>query len=259
MKIDLSGKRALVTGGDTGIGRAISLAFGEAGAAVAVNYLKSVEGAEEVARTIRDGGGEAIPVQGDVSDSQRVAAMFSEAEEALGPINLLVNNAGVEGKQTPAWELDPADWRKVIEVNLFGAFYCAREALRRMVERKDGVILNITSVHEKISRGGYSPYTASKAGLSMLTRNLAQETASHGVRVVAIAPGAIKTDMNRDVWENPEGEKQLLKKIPMDRIGEPEQVASMAVALASDAASYVTGTTLFVDGGMTEYPSFEGG
>jgi NAD(P)-dependent dehydrogenase (short-subunit alcohol dehydrogenase family) len=157
------------------------------------------------------------------------------------------------------WEADIAAWRKVIEVNLFGAFYCAREALKRMVPQRSGVVLSTTSVHEEIAWSGYSAYTASKAAVGMLTKTLAQEAAPHGVRVLAVAPGAIKTPINRAVWSEPSSLKDLQNKIPLARLGEPEEIAHMVVMLVSDAAAYVTGRTIFVDGGMTDYPDFAHG
>ena len=146
-----------------------------------------------------------------------------------------------------------------MEVNLLGAFYCAREALQRMVPQKRGVILSTSSVHQLIPWSGYSAYAASKAALGMMTMTLAQEAAPHGVRVLALGPGAIKTPINQSVWSDPEGLRDLLQKIPLGRLGEPEEIARMAVVLVSDAASYVTGRTIFVDGGMTDYPSFAHG
>ena len=158
-----------------------------------------------------------------------------------------------------AWEADPARWRRVLDINLVGAFLCAREALRRMVAQKSGVVLGISSVHELIPWTGFSAYTASKAGMSMLIKTLAQEAAPHGVRVLAVGPGAIKTPINANVWNDPKLYADLLEKIPLRRMGTPEEIASMVVFLVSDAAAYVTGTTIFVDGGMLDYPDFQHG
>ena len=155
-----------------------------------------------------------------------------------------------------AWETDVDAWRKVIDINLGGAFLCAREALKRMTAQKSGVILNTSSVHEVIAWSGYSAYAASKAAVSMMAKTLAQEAGPHGVRVLCIAPGAIATPINANVWQDPAGLKDLLTKIPMNRIGKPEDIAGMAVVLASDVAGYMTATTVFVDGGMTDYPDF---
>jgi len=259
MNIDLKGKRALVTGASSGIGAAVAIALGKAGARVAVNFRSNEESAHTVAGTIREAGGEALVLQTDVVDPGSVAALFSQVDHAWGGLDILVNNAGIDGKRAFAWEGEIADWRQVIEINLFGAYYCAREALRRMIPQKSGVILNTSSVHEKIAWSGYSAYTASKGALGMLSRTLAQEAAPHGVRVLSIAPGAVKTPINRAVWENTAEMKDLMEKIPLRRIGEPEEIANMAVVLVSDVASYVTGDTIYVDGGMTDYPSFAHG
>jgi NAD(P)-dependent dehydrogenase (short-subunit alcohol dehydrogenase family) len=180
-------------------------------------------------------------------------------DAAWGGIDILINNAGIDGASALAWKADIVAWREVIEVNLFGAFYCAHEALKRMVPQKSGVVLSTTSVHEEIAWSGHSAYTASKAAVSMLTKTLAQEAAPHGVRVLAVGPGAIKTPINRSVWSNRKNMKDLLEKIPLKRIGEPDEIARMVVVLVSDAASYVTGRTVFVDGGMTDYPDFAHG
>ena len=185
--------------------------------------------------------------------------MFGHIDEAWGGIDVLINNAGMDGDRAFGWDAEIAAWRKVIDVNLFGAFYCAREALKRMVPRKSGVVLSISSVHEQIAWSGYSAYTASKAAAAMLTKTLAQEAAPHGVRVLAVGPGAIKTAINRSVWSDPKSLQDLLEKIPLKRIGEPEDVARMVVVLVSDIASCVTGRTIFVDGGMTDYPDFAHG
>jgi NAD(P)-dependent dehydrogenase (short-subunit alcohol dehydrogenase family) len=259
MDISLKGKRALVTGANSGIGEAIALALGQAGAKVAINYLVHPEAAEDVVEKIKSAGSDAISVQADVTDTGAAGAMFTQIDKAWGGIDILVNNAGVDGKRAYGWEISPGDWLTVLKVNLFGAFNCAHQALKRMVPQSSGVIINLTSVHEYIAWSGYSAYTASKAGLSMLTKTLAQEAAPHGVRVMSLAPGAIKTPINKLVWDNAKSYADLLEKIPLGRIGEPSEVANMAVVLASDAASYVTGSTLLVDGAMTDYPGFEHG
>jgi glucose 1-dehydrogenase len=259
MNIRLDGKRALVTGANSGIGKAIALALADSGAKVGINCRDHLEAAQEVVKEIREGRGEALAVQADVSLPEAVARMFEQVDEAWEGIDILVNNAGIDGGRALGWEADPAAWRKVIEVNLFGAFYCSQQALKRMVPQKSGVILNISSVHEMIAWSGYSAYTASKAGLGMMTQTLAQEAAPYGVRVLALGPGAIKTPINRSVWSDPSSLKDLLEKIPLNRVGEPEDVARMAVVLVSGAASYLTGRTVFVDGGMTDYPDFSHG
>ncbi len=259
MKIDLKGKRALVTGGSSGIGHAIALALAAAGADVAINYINHQRAADAVVRSLKKRRGKGIAIQADISDPGAVAAMFKKIDEEWGGIDILINNAGMDGKRALSWETDFEDWRKVIEVNLFGAFYCASEALKRMVPKKRGVILGISSVHEEIAWSGYSAYTASKAAVSMMTKTLAQEAAPHGIRVLSLAPGAIKTNINRSVWESPKMLKDLLKKIPLNRMGKPEDIARMVVVLVSDVSSYVTGRTVFVDGGMTDFPDFAHG
>jgi NAD(P)-dependent dehydrogenase (short-subunit alcohol dehydrogenase family) len=259
MNIRLDGKRALVTGGDSGIGAAISLALAEAGAKVAINYASHPEKANAMVEKLKKTQAEAISVQADVSDPTAVAGMFSRIDEAWQGIDILVNNAGIDGDRALGWEGDIAAWQKVLDVNLFGSYYCAREALKRMVPQKSGVVLSNTSVHEIIAWSGYSAYAASKAALGMLTKTLAQEAAPHGVRVLAVGPGAIKTPINSSVWNDPKGREDLMEKIPLKRIGEPEEIARMVVVLVSDVASYVTGRTIFIDGGMTDYPSFAHG
>lgn len=259
MNIRLDGKRAVVTGGNSGIGEAIALSLAEAGARVAINYVTHPETADALVQRIQGNGGAAMAIRADVSDHEAIAAMFGQIEADWGGIDILVNNAGIDGDRALGWETDIAAWHRVIEVNLLGAFHCAREALRRMVPQKSGVIITISSVHEVIAWSGYSAYTASKAAVGMLTKTLAQEAAPRGVRVLAVAPGAVRTPINRSVWSDPAKMQDLLEKIPLKRIGEPEEVARMVVVLASDIASYVTGRTIFVDGGMTDYPDFAHG
>lgn len=259
MNISLEGKRALVTGANSGIGAAIAQALASAGAKVAINYVTHPEAADALVQAIKQNQGEALSIQADVSDPQAVGDMFAKIDAAWNGIDILINNAGIDGPRAMSWETDLVAWRRVIEINLFGAFYCAREAMKRMITQKKGVVLSTTSVHEEIAWSGFSAYTASKAAVSMLTKTLAQEAAPHGVRVLAVAPGAIKTPINRNVWSDPNGLRDLLKKIPLNRIGEPDDIARMVVMLVSDAASYVTGCTIFVDGGMTDYPDFAQG
>lgn len=259
MQIDLEGQRALVTGGKGGIGRAISLALGKARGRVAINYVSDESAAQDLAQRISSEGREAIAIEADISDPAQVKAMFERLDSEWGGLDILVNNAGIQGQRTPSWKIEPESWRQIVNVNLFGTFLCSREALQRMVPAKAGVILNITSVHQLIPWSGYSAYTVSKAGVEMLTKTLAQEAAPDGIRVLALAPGAIKTPINEDVRQDPDKRDDLLSKIPLNRIGEPEDIAQMALVLVSDAANYVTGTTLYVDGGMTDYPDFAHG
>lgn len=259
MQIDLRNKRVLVTGGNSGLGAAMARAFAAAGARIAINYLTHADAAEALLAELKEAGREAIGLRADVSDASAVEAMFAALDQAWGGIDVLVCNAGIDGTRATGWEAEIDAWMKVIDVNLKGAYLCARQALRRMVLQGSGVVLNTTSVHEVIPWAGYSAYTASKAGLGMMAKSLAQEAAPFGVRVLCIAPGAVRTPINRTVWEDPEQYRDLLTKIPLGRIGEPEEIADMAVMLASDRAGYLTGSTVFVDGGMTTYPAFAHG
>ena len=256
MDLELRGRRAIVTGANSGIGRAIAVALAREGARVCANYVVHPEAAQAVVSEIAATGGTAVAAPADVSDPAQVARLFADVDRTWGGLDILVNNAGIDGTRAPGWDQRIEDWRRVLDINLTGAYLCAREALRRMVPQHRGVVLNLTSVHERIPWTGYSAYTASKAGLSMLTKTLAQEAAPSGVRVLALAPGAIQTPINRDVWSDPAQLQDLLTKIPLRRLGTVDDVARMVVVLVSDAAGYVTGTTLFVDGGMTLYPSF---
>jgi len=259
MDLKLDGKRVLVTGGSSGIGAAIVRAFAAEGARVAINYLGHREAADALVAEIDAAGGTAIALAADVADADAVAAMFAAMDAAWGGIDVLVSNAGIDGPRACAWESDPAAWAKVIAVNLGGAYHCAREALKRMIPARAGVILATSSVHQAIPWSGYSAYAASKAGLAMLVRTLAQEAAPHNVRVLAIAPGAVRTPINETVWSDKAGLADLIAKIPMGRLATPEEIAGMALVLASDVAGYVTGTSIFVDGGMSDYPGFSHG
>jgi NAD(P)-dependent dehydrogenase (short-subunit alcohol dehydrogenase family) len=259
MIISLAGRRALVTGANSGIGQAIALALGDAGADVAINYVTHPEAADAVVAQLAAKGRRGLALHADVSSEADVEAMFQQMDAQWGGIDILVNCAGIDGVHALAQDAKMADWRRVIEINLFGAFDCARHALARMLAQRRGVILNITSVHEVIPWSGYSAYTSSKAALGMLTKTLAQEAAPHGVRVLALGPGAVQTPINQSVWADPAASADLLTKIPLGRMGRTDEIATMAVVLCSDASSYVTGTTLMVDGAMTTYPEFAHG
>jgi NAD(P)-dependent dehydrogenase (short-subunit alcohol dehydrogenase family) len=259
ISIDLSGRRALVTGGNSGIGAAIVASLAAAGADVAINYVSHPEAAEAGAVAVRDLGARALALEADVSDAGAVAGMFAAIDAAWGGLDILVNNAGIDGAGAMGADADLAAWRRVVEINLFGAFYCAQQALRRMLPQKRGVILNISSVHEVIPWSTHSSYAASKAGVSMLTRTLSQEAAPAGVRVLALAPGAIRTPINKGVWGDAAGLRDLEAKIPFGRMGEANEIGQMAAVLVSDLASYVTGTTIFIDGGMSDYADFSHG
>jgi NAD(P)-dependent dehydrogenase (short-subunit alcohol dehydrogenase family) len=255
MNLSLSGKRVLVTGGNSGLGAAIVRAFAEEQVRVAINYVAHPESTTQLIAEL-GGGDRFLPLMADVSQSAQVTQMFQQLDAAWGGIDILINNAGVDGPRAVSWEADEQAWNRVLQINLVGAFLCAREALRRMIPQHAGVIIHTSSVHEQIAWSGYSAYAASKAGLSMMSKTLAQEAGPHGVRVLCLAPGAIRTPINADAWKDAAGQTDLLSKIALGRVGEPEDVACLAVVLASDVAAYVTGTSVFVDGGMTDYPAF---
>jgi NAD(P)-dependent dehydrogenase (short-subunit alcohol dehydrogenase family) len=259
MSGSLSGKRALVTGGDSGIGAGVALALAAAGADVAIVYNRNEVAAAEVVKSIEASGVKGLSAQANVADAGDVDRLFETLASEWAPLDILVCSAGIDGHPQLSWEGDPDAWLTVVKVNLFGAYLCARKALAQMVERKSGVVINISSVHEVIPWTGFSAYTASKAGMSMMTKTMAQEVAEHGVRVLAVAPGAIQTPINQNVWGDPVGLKDLLDKIPFGRMGTPEEIGRLVAVLASDDASYVTGTTVFADGGMTLFPSFRHG
>ncbi|HEX8071017.1 MAG TPA: SDR family oxidoreductase [Pyrinomonadaceae bacterium] len=255
----LEGKRALVTGANSGIGQSIALRLAREGAAVVINFKSRPEAADAVVRDIVAAGGRALAVQADVSDEQQVDAMFARAREEFGGLDILVNNAGFETHH-PILEMPADAWRKVIDVDLTGAFLCAQRAARLMVEQKTGgAIVNISSVHNIIPWGGFAHYCSAKAGLDMLTKTMALELATEGVRVNSVAPGAIQTPINENVWGDPAMLKDLLRKIPTERMGQTEEVAACVAFLSSSEASYVTGAILYVDGGMTLYPEFRHG
>ncbi|MCW2924752.1 MAG: gdh [Thermoleophilia bacterium] len=251
----LAGRRALVTGATSGIGRACAQRLAADGATVVVNHREhSADDADELVAELEAAGGRAIALVADVSDEAAVRKMFVDAAEQVGVIDLLVNNAGVE-EQVELMDMSLDQWHTVIETNLTGPFLCSREAARGMVEAGvPGVIVNITSVHERIPWPGFSHYCASKGGLKLMSQTLARELATKGIRVVQVAPGAIVTPINKDVLEDEEKHAELIAQVPMARIGEAPEIAAAVSWMASDQASYVTGETLFVDGGMQLYP-----
>jgi len=259
----LEGHAAIVTGGSSGIGAAICRAFAREGAKVAINYLSAPAAAEALAAEIRAGNGEAITAAADVANESQVVAMFDAAAKAFGSIDIVVANAGIQS-DAPLETMELSQWSAVIAANLTGQFLCAREAARRFTAQPArssparGKIICMSSVHEVIPWSGHVNYTASKGGVHMMMRSLAQELAPRGIRVNAIAPGAIRTPINRAAWSTPEALAKLLELVPYGRIGEPDDVAKAAVWLASDESDYVTGATLFVDGGMSLYPGFAG-
>ena len=262
----LSGQKALVTGANSGIGKAIAIALGEAGADVVVNYHSSEERAQEVVEQIGRSGARACAHKADVSREDQVQNMFEDALQEFGTIDILVNNAGLQ-QDAPFDEMTLEQWNRVIDVNLTGHFLCAREAVREFKRRgvvsevscAAGKIICISSVHDVIPWAGHVNYAASKGGVMMMMKSIAQEVASYRIRVNSISPGAIRTPINTAAWETPEAYEKLMELVPYDRIGEPEDIGRAAVWLASDHSDYVTGTTLYVDGGMTLYPGFATG
>jgi glucose 1-dehydrogenase len=262
----LQGQKAIVTGAGSGIGRAVALALGQAGTDVIVNYVSDEATAEQVAVDIRAFGVQAMPIRADVSDEGQVQRMFERTFDVFGTVDVLVNSAGLQ-QDAPFEDLTLAQWNKVIGVNLTGQFLCAREAVREFKRRgvkpevscAAGKILCISSVHEVIPWGGHVNYAASKGGVMLMMKSLAQEVAPYRIRVNSICPGAIRTPINMEAWGTPEAYHRLLKLIPYKRIGEADEIGRAAVWLASDYADYVHGISLFVDGGMTLYPGFETG
>jgi glucose 1-dehydrogenase len=263
----LRGQVAIVTGSSSGIGKAVASAMASEGASVVVNFPGgSPEMAEQVVSEIKTAGGTAMAVQADVSNEADVQKMFSKTIETYGTVDILVNNAGLQ-KDARLVDMTLAQWKFVLDVNLTGQFLCAREAAREFLRRgvvaersrSAGKIICMSSVHEIIPWAGHCNYAASKGGVMLLMKSMAQELAPHKIRVNSIGPGAIKTPINTSAWATPEAEKQLLKLIPYDRVGDPIDIGMAAVWLASDESDYVNGTTLFVDGGMTLYPGFATG
>lgn len=263
----LAGQKALVTGGNSGIGKGVAIGIGKAGADVVVNYVAAKEAAQEVVDEIKADGSNAIAIKADVSKEDQVQAMFKQMIDEFGTIDILVNNAGLQ-RDAAFDEMTLEQWNFVINVNLTGQFLCGREAVRefkrrgvvRSISCSAGKIICMSSVHEVIPWAGHANYAASKGGVMLLMKSLAQELAPHRIRVNSIGPGAIRTPINTAAWSTPEAYEALMTLVPYKRIGEPDDIAQAAVWLASDAADYVNGTTLFVDGGMLCYPGFaEGG
>lgn len=262
----LKGSSALVTGANSGIGEAVVKALASEGAKVVVNYALNEEDAKRVVREIRAKNGIAIGIQADVSKEDEVKAMFAKMYNEFGTIDILVSNAGIQ-KDADFINMTLKQWQQVIDVNLTGGFLCAREAAGEFVRRGAikvksmcaGKIIFISSVHEVIPWARHANYAASKGGIMLLMKSIAQELAPMKIRVNSIAPGAIKTPINVDAWSTPEAQKSLLTLIPYKRVGEPQDIAAVVVWLASDESDYVNGTTIFVDGGMTLYPGFSTG
>jgi glucose 1-dehydrogenase len=262
----LKGQKALVTGASSGIGKAVAIALGQAGADVVVNYVGGAGAAEEVATKVSESGVRALAAQADVSQESQVKAMFAEMLKEFGTIDILVSNAGLQ-KDAPLEEMTLAQWNTVIGVNLTGQFLCAREAVREFKRRgvvKDvsvsaGKIICMSSVHEVIPWAGHVNYAASKGGVMLMMKSISQEVAPYRIRVNSICPGAIRTPINTSAWSTPEAYEALMTLIPYKRIGEPDDIGRVAVFLASDQADYINGASIFVDGGMTLYPGFATG
>ncbi len=247
----LAGRVALVTGSDSGIGRATAVAFARAGADVAVTYYEDAEGAAGTTRDVEAAGQRAISVQVDVSDEQSVERLFDRARDELGPLEILVNNAGVNGTGTQVVDMETATWQRAMRTNLDGYFYCARRFARdRRALGGGGRIINVTSIHDEAASPGNAEYDATKAAQAMFTRTLALELAPLGITVNAIGPGMILTPMNEEAVEDRSVREAAARHIPWGRPGRPEEVAGVAVFLASHAAEYITGSTVYIDGGL---------
>ncbi|AIE86092.1 SDR family oxidoreductase [Fimbriimonas ginsengisoli] len=262
----LRGQKALVTGANSGIGESVARHLAAAGASVVVNYVTNPDAANAIVADINANGGEAVAIAADVSKEDQVQAMFAQMMERFGTIDILVNNAGLQ-RDAAFHEMTLDQWNFVLSVNLTGQFLCAREAIREFlrrgvrpeVSRAAGKILCMSSVHEVIPWGGHANYAASKGGILMLMKSLAQEYGGKKIRVNSIGPGAIKTPINRPAWDTPEAEQKLLTLIPYERVGDTADIGRAATWIVSDEADYMHGVTLFIDGGMTCYPGFATG
>lgn len=262
----LKGQKALVTGANSGIGRAVAIALGSAGADVVVNYVRGESAANEVVDAVVKSGSRAVAIQADVSNEDQVQAMFRKMIEEFRTIDILVNNAGLQ-MDASFEQMTLAQWNTVIGINLTGQFLCAREAVREFKRRgvvndvsvSAGKIICMSSVHEVIPWAGHANYAASKGGVMLLMKSIAQEVAPYRIRVNSVSPGAIRTPINVSAWNSPEAYTALMRLIPYKRIGEPEDIGRAVVFLASDQADYINGASIFVDGGMTLYPGFAAG
>lgn len=262
----LKGQKALVTGANSGIGKATAIALGRVGADVVVNYVAGKDAAEEVVREIEGFGVRAYAHEADVSQEDQVVDMVARMVKEFGTIDVMVANAGLQ-RDASLTDMTIEQWHKVLDVNLTGQFLCAREAAKEFtrrgvvpeVSRSAGKIICMSSVHQIIPWSGHVNYAASKGGVLMLMATLAQELAPHRIRVNAVAPGAIRTPINTDAWDTPEAEADLLRLIPYGRVGDPQDIAHTVAVLASDLLDYVVGTTIYVDGGMTLFPGFATG
>ena len=252
MSNELKGKTAIVTGAESGIGAGIAKRFGACGARVAVNEFARPQWAADVVKYIKDHGGDAVSIHADVGTEQGVDQLFSQAEQQFGTVDILINNAGINGHNKEVVDLDYHLWMETITTNLTGPFLCSRRFLRafRDAKRTGGKIVNISSVHETMPMLGFAEYCASKGGLMMFTKCLALEATKYRVNVNSIAPGAILTPMNKELKEDPKEMQHEKEVIPWGRVGDADDIAKIAVVLATDQSDYMTGTTVFVDGGM---------
>lgn len=248
----LQGKVAVVTGGDTGIGKAISQAFAREGAAVVIDYHGDIAPAKALASEIEKAGGKAVICGADVRKPQDVEALVSKAVDAFGALDIMVNNAGTE-EEHPFVEMPFEVYQRTLDVNLTGTWLCSQTAAKQMIaQKRGGRIINISSVHEEIAMPTNAAYCASKGAIRMLARTIAVGLAEYGITVNNVCPGAIDTPMDASIKKQPEKMKQLLGEIPLARMGQPDEVAELCVYLASDAAAYVTGASYFIDGGMSK-------
>lgn len=265
MKNRLTGQTAIVTGSSSGIGKAILIAMGKEGANVVINYRSDKDGAEETQKELRKQAPDvkSIMVRADVSSEDDIIRLFESTKEEFGTFDICVPNAGIQ-LDHPLHEMPLKDWKKVLDVNLTGQFLCARESLKEFLRRgireeiskASGKLIHVSSVHDVIPWAGHANYAASKGGLMMLMQSICQAYAKEGVRCNSLSPGATKTDINKEAWDNQDSLNKILQLIPQNRMGEPKDMGEVAVWLASDESDYVNGTTIYVDGGMTCYPGF---
>nr|WP_263314973.1 glucose 1-dehydrogenase [Mammaliicoccus sp. Marseille-Q6498] len=256
---DLKDKVVIITGGNSGIGKSTSERFGREESKVVINYLDHAEDAEAIVKTIKESGGDAIAVQGDVSKEEDIKNLIQKAHEKFGRIDVMINNAGFE-KPIPTHEMSLEEWSKVIDINLTGAFLGSREAVKYYLEHDiKGQIINTASVHDVIPWPNYVNYAASKGGLKLMMETMSMEYGKNGIRINNVSPGAVVTEHTREKFSDPATRKETLEMIPLNEIGEADQVANINAFLASEQAHYIHGTTIYVDGGMTNYPAFMGG
>lgn len=258
---ELENKVVVITGAGSGIGKSFAENFGKAKSKVVLNYRsdRHLDEIDELKNTIQSAGGQAIAVQGDVAVEEDVKNLVQSAVDHFGTLDIMINNAGFE-KPIPTHEMSNDEWQKVIDINLTGAFTGSREAINQFLkEDKKGVIINTSSVHDRIPWPNYVNYAASKGGLKLMMETMSMEYAQYGIRINNISPGAIVTEHTEEKFSDPKTREETLEMIPAREIGEAQDISNVALFLASDLASYIHGTTIYVDGGMTNYPAFMGG